>query len=162
VSGNFYALMQGYPGPGLPCETDLALSRTSGLILKSTLARHNPVLSLACSPETNTIVAGSELVSSQAIVAFWYVYLVEKEISHRSLRCRFVHLNSPQFEFLRATKTIINSLTFFCRDIRSPQTPRLQYVESHNDDITEVSLVTLPQDLGIHPIPKWTEKKRII
>lgn len=26
------------------------------------------------------------------------------------------------------------------RDIRSPQAPRLQYVESHNDDITEVSL----------------------
>lgn len=28
--------------------------------------------------------------------------------------------------------------TNFNRDIRSPQAPRLQYVESHNDDITEV------------------------
>ncbi|KAJ5651511.1 uncharacterized protein N7484_005234 [Penicillium longicatenatum] len=56
--------------------------------------RHAPVLSIACNPETNTIVAGTELLSSQAVVAFW--------------------------------------------DIRSPQAPRLQYVESHNDDITEL------------------------
>lgn len=37
------------------------------------LAKKSPVLSVACNPETNTIVAGTELVSSQAVVAFWYV-----------------------------------------------------------------------------------------
>jgi hypothetical protein len=35
------------------------------------LVRHAPVLSIACNPETNTIVAGTELLSSQAVVAFW-------------------------------------------------------------------------------------------
>ncbi|CAI7657631.1 hypothetical protein N7533_005912 [Penicillium manginii] len=68
--------------------------RAGNTVLEMEMPRQNAVLSLACSPETNTIVAGSELVSSQAIVAFW--------------------------------------------DIRSPQAPRLQYVESHNDDITEL------------------------
>lgn len=29
------------------------------------------MLSVACNPETNTLVAGTELVSSQAVVAFW-------------------------------------------------------------------------------------------
>ncbi|KAJ5091363.1 hypothetical protein NUU61_006233 [Penicillium alfredii] len=56
-------------------------------------AKHAPVLSVACSPETSTVVAGTELTSSQAVVAFW--------------------------------------------DIRSPSEFRFQYVESHNDDITE-------------------------
>jgi hypothetical protein len=35
------------------------------------IARNAPVLSVACNPETNTVVAGTELVSSQAVVAFW-------------------------------------------------------------------------------------------
>ncbi|RHZ45022.1 WD repeat protein [Aspergillus thermomutatus] len=56
--------------------------------------RNAPVLSVACCAETNTVVAGTELVSSQAVVAFW--------------------------------------------DIRSPGGTRLQYVESHNDDVTEL------------------------
>ncbi|OQE89851.1 hypothetical protein PENNAL_c0013G00422 [Penicillium nalgiovense] len=62
-------------------------------VVEMETAKKSPVLSVACNPETNTIVAGTELVSSQAVVAFW--------------------------------------------DIRSPQEFRLQYVESHNDDITE-------------------------
>lgn len=37
------------------------------------VAKEAPVLSVACCPETNTVVAGTELVSSQAVVAFWYV-----------------------------------------------------------------------------------------
>ncbi|KAJ5581681.1 hypothetical protein N7535_000301 [Penicillium sp. DV-2018c] len=57
-------------------------------------AKGSPVLSVACNPETNTVVAGTELASSQAVVAFW--------------------------------------------DIRTPKEFRLQYVESHNDDITEL------------------------
>ncbi|KAJ5819315.1 hypothetical protein N7474_004906 [Penicillium riverlandense] len=60
----------------------------------SSAVKHAPVLSVACHAETNTVVAGTELVSSQAVVAFW--------------------------------------------DIRSPTVCRLQYVESHNDDITEL------------------------
>lgn len=40
-------------------------------ILFMCLAKKSPVLSVACNPETNTIVAGTELVSSQAVVAFW-------------------------------------------------------------------------------------------
>ncbi|OJI96985.1 hypothetical protein ASPVEDRAFT_78730 [Aspergillus versicolor CBS 583.65] len=53
-----------------------------------------PVLSIASCSETNSIVAGTELLSHQAIVAFW--------------------------------------------DARSPSQPHLQYVESHNDDVTEL------------------------
>ncbi|KAL4997872.1 WD40-repeat-containing domain protein [Aspergillus recurvatus] len=53
-----------------------------------------PVLSTASCSETNSIVAGTELHSHQAIVAFW--------------------------------------------DVRSPNQPRLEYVESHNDDVTEL------------------------
>ena len=34
-------------------------------------ARHAPVLSVACNAENNTIVSGTELLSSQAVVAFW-------------------------------------------------------------------------------------------
>ncbi|KAL4950869.1 WD domain protein [Aspergillus filifer] len=53
-----------------------------------------PVLSVASCSQTNNIVAGTELHSHQAIVAFW--------------------------------------------DVRSPNQPHLQYVESHNDDVTEL------------------------
>ncbi|KAH8698819.1 WD repeat protein [Talaromyces proteolyticus] len=56
--------------------------------------RDVPILSLACNPETHTIVAGTEIVSSQATVALW--------------------------------------------DIRSPGEKKQQYVESHNDDVTEL------------------------
>ncbi|KAJ5758439.1 hypothetical protein N7520_005595 [Penicillium odoratum] len=68
--------------------------RAGNAVLEVETTRNAPVLSVACNPETNTIVAGTELLSSQAVVAFW--------------------------------------------DIRSPQAPRLQYVESHNDDVTEL------------------------
>ncbi|KAJ6001323.1 hypothetical protein N7499_002764 [Penicillium canescens] len=68
--------------------------RAGGPVVEMETARHSPVLSVACNPETNTVVAGTELVSSQAVVAFW--------------------------------------------DIRSPKEFSLQYVESHNDDITEL------------------------
>jgi WD40 repeat protein len=63
-------------------------------MLEMTTAKNAAVLSLACRAETNSIVAGTELVSSQAAVVFW--------------------------------------------DIRSPRDHRLQYVESHNDDVTEL------------------------
>ncbi|CAG8408000.1 unnamed protein product [Penicillium salamii] len=68
--------------------------RAGKSVVEMQTAKQAPVLSVACSPETNTIVAGTELVSSQAVVAFW--------------------------------------------DIRSPESFKLQYVESHNDDITEL------------------------
>ena len=42
------------------------------ILANARLARHSPVLSVASNPETNTVVAGTELVSSQAVVAFWY------------------------------------------------------------------------------------------
>ncbi|CAI7655313.1 unnamed protein product [Penicillium bialowiezense] len=74
--------------------------RAAKPVVEMQTARQAPVLSVACCPETNTVAAGTELVSSQAVVAFW--------------------------------------------DIRSPQTFKLQYVESHNDDITEVSPSTPP------------------
>lgn len=42
-------------------------------------------------------------------------------------------------------------LTVTHRDIRSPQAPRLQYVESHNDDVTEVSqLFAHPNRVILH------------
>lgn len=41
------------------------------ILCRICLAKKSPVLSVACNPETNTIVAGTELVSSQAVVAFW-------------------------------------------------------------------------------------------
>ncbi|KAJ5624925.1 hypothetical protein N7510_001234 [Penicillium lagena] len=63
-------------------------------VVEMETVKHAPVLSVACNAETTTVVAGTELVSSQAVVAFW--------------------------------------------DIRSPAACRLQYVESHNDDITEL------------------------
>ncbi|GAD98738.1 WD domain protein [Paecilomyces variotii No. 5] len=67
------------------------------------IAKHVPVLSLACSAATNTVVAGTELASYQAAVVFW--------------------------------------------DIRSPKEPRLQYVESHNDDVTELQFHPLRNDI---------------
>ncbi|KAJ6031955.1 hypothetical protein N7540_002687 [Penicillium herquei] len=68
--------------------------RSAKMVMEVETARNAPVLSIACNPETNTIVTGTELVSSQAVVSLW--------------------------------------------DIRSPQAPRQQYVESHNDDVTEL------------------------
>ncbi|PGH35339.1 hypothetical protein GX50_01803 [[Emmonsia] crescens] len=63
-------------------------------VLTVTTDKSAPVTALTCSPDPCTIVAGTELVSSQSSVIFW--------------------------------------------DIRSPSQPCLQYVESHNDDITEL------------------------
>ncbi|KAL2006552.1 hypothetical protein VTN00DRAFT_9220 [Thermoascus crustaceus] len=62
--------------------------------LEMETAKNAAVLSLACNAETNSVVAGTELVSSLATVAIW--------------------------------------------DIRSPKQVRQQYVESHNDDVTEL------------------------
>ncbi|KAJ5167228.1 uncharacterized protein N7482_006009 [Penicillium canariense] len=85
-------------------------ARAGTAVAEMETPRNAPVLSVACNPETNTIAAGTELVSSQAVVAFW--------------------------------------------DIRSPQALRLQYVESHNDDITEVSKL-FPMEYQIpNPWPK--------
>ncbi|OGM50009.1 WD domain protein [Aspergillus bombycis] len=72
---------------------DLRNGKRSAVVEVET-SRDAPVLSIACCPATNSLVAGTELVSSQAVVAFW--------------------------------------------DVRSPGQSRLQYVESHNDDVTEL------------------------
>ncbi|OAX78735.1 hypothetical protein ACJ72_06955 [Emergomyces africanus] len=69
-------------------------SKRRDAVLTVTTDKSAPVTALACSAEPCTIVAGTELVSSQSSVIFW--------------------------------------------DIRSPSLPRLQYAESHNDDITEL------------------------
>lgn len=77
-----------------------------------------PILSLACDPGSHTVVAGTELEASyQASVALWLV------------------APSCYSDVLRG-----NVLMFLFRDIRAPGTIRQQYVESHNDDVTEVSL----------------------
>ncbi|KAL1952785.1 hypothetical protein VTO42DRAFT_4262 [Malbranchea cinnamomea] len=70
--------------------------RASGNDPVSTFFTENypPLTALSFNAQTNTVVAGTELVSYQASVAFW--------------------------------------------DIRSPGPPRLQYVDSHNDDVTEL------------------------
>ncbi|OJJ69699.1 hypothetical protein ASPBRDRAFT_198343 [Aspergillus brasiliensis CBS 101740] len=57
-------------------------------------SKQAPILSVACCPEVHGVAAGTELVSYQAVVAFW--------------------------------------------DTRSPGQTSLQYVESHNDDVTEL------------------------
>ncbi|KAL4871237.1 hypothetical protein BDV12DRAFT_32675 [Aspergillus spectabilis] len=72
---------------------DLRNGKNSAVVAVET-PNEAPVLSIAGSSETNSIVAGTELISHQAIVAFW--------------------------------------------DVRSPNQPHLQYVESHNDDVTEL------------------------
>ncbi|KAL2863727.1 WD repeat protein [Aspergillus lucknowensis] len=72
---------------------DLRNGKNSAVVAVET-ANRAPVLSIANCFETNTLVAGTELLSHQAIVAFW--------------------------------------------DVRSPNQPLLQYVESHNDDVTEL------------------------
>ncbi|KKK18933.1 hypothetical protein ARAM_005610 [Aspergillus rambellii] len=72
---------------------DLRSNKNSAVVAVE-MSNRAPVLSIAGCSETNKIVAGGELLSHQAIVAFW--------------------------------------------DIRSPDQPHLQYVESHNDDVTEL------------------------
>ncbi|KAL3468193.1 WD40-repeat-containing domain protein [Aspergillus heterothallicus] len=72
---------------------DLRNGKNTAVVAVET-SNQSPVLSIAGCFETNNIVAGTELVSHQAIVAFW--------------------------------------------DVRSPNQPHLQYVESHNDDVTEL------------------------
>ncbi|KAK2805906.1 hypothetical protein FQN51_008680 [Onygenales sp. PD_10] len=75
-------------------------------VLTVTAGKAPPITALACGTEMSSIVAGTELVSSQASVIFW--------------------------------------------DIRSPNQARLQYVECHNDDITEFFPTDSPQ-LQFHP-----------
>lgn len=70
LSGNLLAL-RCERGPVL--IEFLAIKYAFTNILSLCPARGSPVLSVACNPETNTIVAGTELVSSQAVVAFWLV-----------------------------------------------------------------------------------------
>ncbi|KAL4909760.1 hypothetical protein BDW74DRAFT_173256 [Aspergillus multicolor] len=72
---------------------DLRNGKNSAAVAVET-SNQAPVLSAATCSETNSLVAGTELHSHQAIVAFW--------------------------------------------DIRSAAQPRLEYVESHNDDVTEL------------------------
>ncbi|KAL2824175.1 WD40-repeat-containing domain protein [Aspergillus cavernicola] len=72
---------------------DLRGGKNSAVVAVET-PNQAPVLSTASCSETNHIVAGTELLSHQAIVAFW--------------------------------------------DVRSPNQTHLQYVESHNDDVTEL------------------------
>ncbi|KAJ0420482.1 WD40-repeat-containing domain protein [Aspergillus carlsbadensis] len=72
---------------------DLRNGKNTAVVAVET-SNQSPVLSTASCSETNSIVAGTELFSHQAIVSFW--------------------------------------------DVRSPNQPHLQYVESHNDDVTEL------------------------
>jgi hypothetical protein len=73
-----------------------------------------PILSLACDPGSHTVVAGTELEAYQASVALWLV----------ATSCH---------------GSIDGVLISAFRDIRTPGNIRQQYVESHNDDVTEVS-----------------------
>ncbi|RDW90070.1 WD repeat protein [Aspergillus mulundensis] len=75
-------------------EVCLDLRSLCELLTDPATANQAPVLSTATCSETNSLVAGTELHSHQAIVAFW--------------------------------------------DVRSATQPRLEYVESHNDDVTEL------------------------
>ena len=68
------------------------------------------MLSIACNG--SHVAAGSELLNSQASVTVWYIM---------SLLIRLCFPLS------------------WTRDLRQPLTPMLQYIESHNDDITAVS-----------------------
>ncbi|KAK1144650.1 hypothetical protein N8T08_004954 [Aspergillus melleus] len=72
---------------------DLRMGKKAAVAVMET-SNQAPVLSIACCAATNSLVAGTELASSQAVVAFW--------------------------------------------DVRSPGQYSLQYVESHNDDVTEL------------------------
>ncbi|PYH97274.1 WD40 repeat-like protein [Aspergillus ellipticus CBS 707.79] len=49
---------------------DLRSGKNSA-VLELETSNQAPVLAIACCPETNSVVAGSELLSYQAIVAFW-------------------------------------------------------------------------------------------
>ncbi|GLA02846.1 hypothetical protein AnigIFM60653_002416 [Aspergillus niger] len=69
-------------------------SGKKGAVVELETSKQAPILSVACCPEVHGVAAGTELVSYQAIVAFW--------------------------------------------DTRSPGQTSLQYVESHNDDVTEL------------------------
>ncbi|KAK2743783.1 hypothetical protein FQN57_004720 [Myotisia sp. PD_48] len=63
-------------------------------VVTFTSGKSFPLLSLACQANTNSLVAGTELQKTDALVVFW--------------------------------------------DIRSHSKPRLEFVESHNDDVTEL------------------------
>ncbi|KKA24237.1 WD domain protein [Rasamsonia emersonii CBS 393.64] len=59
-------------------------------------AKNAPILSLACHAATNTVVAGTELVSSQAAVVFWDVRS-PKEIRHELLESHNDDVTELQF-----------------------------------------------------------------
>ncbi|THC95627.1 hypothetical protein EYZ11_004889 [Aspergillus tanneri] len=73
---------------------DLRKGKNAAVVVAMETLNQAPVLSIACRTATNSLVAGTELVSSQAVVSIW--------------------------------------------DVRSPGQCQLQYVESHNDDVTEL------------------------
>lgn len=75
-----------------------------------------PLLSLACNASSHSIVAGTELVKPDAFVLFWYISTHIHQI-----------LNGLLYGQLTQN-----------RDTRSPGKTCRQYVESHNDDVTEV------------------------
>lgn len=103
----------------------LLLFRSWDIQLNQCSGNGEPLLSLDCSPQRQTLVTGSELYKSQASVALW-------SASDPSSLLGF---------WLRVADVCF-------RDVRNPTQPQLQYVESHNDDITEVGHV--PQLLDRH------------
>ena len=74
-----------------------------------------PLLSIACTD--NVIAAGTELINSQATIIVWYIL-------------SFTSIIAPLLSILTNQS---------CRDSRAPKKPLLEYVESHNDDITDLS-----------------------
>ncbi|PQE03262.1 ubiquitin- ligase sel1 ubx2 protein [Rutstroemia sp. NJR-2017a BBW] len=82
------------------------------IFMPSSDDQNAPILSLACS-KFNTLAAGTELTNHQATVSIWYVL--------------------PSGVFTPAI--FIDGY----RDARSLEAPVVQYVESHSDDVTEVS-----------------------
>lgn len=71
--------------------------------------RNDPVLSVACSPETNSIVAGTELASSQAVVAFWYGLLLST-FRHQHAGTACMMLNSkPRPGTVLVTRRLTNA-----------------------------------------------------
>ena len=85
--------------------------------MRAYIEKNIPILSVACDPESHTVVAGTELEAYQASVVLW---LVAASLPSHFSRGYVLSL-SPS------------------RDIRAPGNIHHQYVESHNDDVTEVS-----------------------
>ncbi|RJE18693.1 WD repeat protein [Aspergillus sclerotialis] len=68
---------------GLAKLWDLRTGNSSAVV-NLQMQRKVPVLSVACCPDTNSIVAGTELASSQAVVAFWYALYVYLPVGFNS------------------------------------------------------------------------------